>query len=64
MAKKLASKKDKLLLTEAEIKELKLNRSDFSDSWQGRLFINDMEKSHIAKEIGITKKGEYAIKVK
>lgn len=38
--------------------------SHFSDNWQGRIFIMDANKSEIAKAIGITTKGEYAIKVK
>ena len=36
----------------------------FSISWQGRLHILDANKSSIAKKIGITVKGEYAIKVR
>lgn len=38
--------------------------SSFSNSWQGRLFINDAQKSQIAEKIGIKAKGEYAIKVR
>ncbi|MAF99462.1 MAG: DNA-directed RNA polymerase subunit E'' [Nanoarchaeota archaeon] len=38
--------------------------SSFSQVWQGRLFISDSTKSEIAEKIGITAKGEYAIKVK
>jgi RNA polymerase subunit RPABC4/transcription elongation factor Spt4 len=33
-------------------------------NWQGRLFIVDSEKSEIAKKIGLTHKGEYAIKAR
>lgn len=36
----------------------------FSNNWQGRIFILDPEKSEIGKKIGITVKGEYAIKVR
>ncbi len=64
MAKKLASKRDKRLLTEADIREKSLNKSDFTTSWQGRIYVADPTKSFIAKEIGIQAKGEYAIKVK
>ena len=64
MAKKLASKKSKKLLTEAMIRELSLPKSDFTTSWQGRVYIRDVENSHVAKEMSITEKGEYAIKVK
>jgi len=38
--------------------------SNFSESWKGRLFITDPTKSIIAKKLGITAKGEYAIKVR
>ncbi len=38
--------------------------TSFSNSWQGRLFIADNNKSEIAKKIGTTAAGEYAIKVK
>ena len=38
--------------------------SQFSNNWQGRLFILDPAKSEIGKKIGITVKGEYAIKVR
>ncbi len=33
-------------------------------SWQGRMAILDQEKSAIAKKIGLTAKGEYAIKIR
>ena len=36
----------------------------FSESWKGRVFIVNPEKSEIAKNIGITAKGEYALKVR
>jgi RNA polymerase subunit RPABC4/transcription elongation factor Spt4 len=64
LVKKLASKRDKRLLTEAEIKEKSLNKSDFTSSWQGRIYVANAQKSFIAKEIGIQGNGEYAIKVK
>ena len=38
--------------------------NQFSDNWKGRLYIFDVPKSEIAKKIGATEKGEYAIKVK
>ena len=64
MAKKFANKQSKRLLTDAQIKELGLQKGDFTESWQGRVFVNDFQHSHIAKEMGIEKKGEYAIKVR
>jgi len=38
--------------------------TQFSTNWQGRLAIIDANKSIIAKKIGLTSKGEYAIKVR
>ena len=38
--------------------------NQFSNNWQGRIYIADATKSEIAKKIGITMAGEYAIKVK
>lgn len=35
-----------------------------AQSWQGRLNVLDANKSEIAKKVGITVKGEYAIKVR
>jgi len=40
------------------------NNSNFTDNWKGRLNVIDAEKSEIAKKVGITVKGEYAIKVR
>lgn len=39
-------------------------KNQFTDNWKGRLVIVDAEKSEIAKKMGLTVKGEYAIKVK
>lgn len=36
----------------------------FSDAWQGRIYINDAERSQIARNVNIKAKGEYAIKVR
>ena len=38
--------------------------SQFSTNWQGRLNILDMNKSMIAKKIGVKANGEYAIRVR
>ena len=61
MARKVC-KRCKLFVNESECPECKT--SSFSTNWQGRLFIADPEKSFIAKQVGIERKGEYAIKVK
>ncbi len=38
--------------------------TSFTTSWQGRLFITNPEESMVAKQVGVTIKGEYAIKVR
>ena len=38
--------------------------SEYSSSWQGRIIINDPEKSLVARRIGVTEAGEYALKVR
>lgn len=38
--------------------------SQFSNTWQGRIYILDPKKSAIAKKIGLEAKGEYAIKIR
>ncbi|MEA2036753.1 MAG: transcription elongation factor subunit Spt4 [Nanoarchaeota archaeon] len=60
--KKKACKKCKLFVDGNECPVCKENR--FSTNWQGRLAIIDANKSLIAKKLGITVKGEYAIKVR
>jgi RNA polymerase subunit RPABC4/transcription elongation factor Spt4 len=35
----------------------------FVTNWRGRIAILDSNNSHIAKQVGIEAKGEYAIKV-
>ncbi len=51
-------------MTEAEIKEKGLDKSGFTSSWQGRVYISDASQSFIAKQINVSEKGEYAIKVR
>ena len=62
MAKKKACKKCKMFVDGGQCLGCKGN--SFSNNWQGRLFVNDVKNSMIAQKIGITIKGEYAIKVK
>ncbi|MFH1682618.1 MAG: transcription elongation factor subunit Spt4 [Candidatus Woesearchaeota archaeon] len=62
MSKKKACKKCKLLV-EGNVCPI-CKGDNFSTSWQGRLFVNDVNKSMIAEKIGVKVKGEYAIKVK
>ena len=38
--------------------------NQFSESWKGRIFLSNSEKSEVAQKVEIKAKGEYAIKVK
>ncbi len=38
--------------------------SQFSENWKGRMTYFDIQRSIVAKNVGIHQKGEYAIKVK
>ena len=64
MAKKLARKTDKRLIKENMIGDLNESKSNFTSSWQGRIYVKDAQNSFIAKEMGMKEKGEYAIKVR
>jgi len=55
-------KKCKIFVTGQECPVCK--GKEFSENWKGRLYILDANKSEIAQKIGITVKGEYAIKVR
>jgi DNA-directed RNA polymerase subunit E" len=61
MSKK-ACKKCKVFVIGGECPICKGNQ--FSTNWQGRIAILDPKKSDIAQKIGITEKGEYAIKIR
>jgi len=60
--KKKVCKKCKYFVEGSECPVCKSNQ--FSTNWQGRLNVLDANKSTIANKIGITVKGEYAIKVR
>jgi len=62
MTKKKVCKRCKLFYEGSECPICKDN--SVSTNWKGRIAILDIEKSDIAKKIGITVKGEYAIKVR
>lgn len=38
--------------------------SNFTDTWNGRMYVTNFEKSKIAKIAGINANGEYAIKAR
>jgi len=60
--KKKVCKKCKIFVEGSQCPVCKDNQ--FSTNWQGRINILDTNKSIIAKKIGITVKGEYAIKAR
>ncbi len=62
MSKKKACKRCKLFVEEDTCPQC--GTSSFTNSWQGRLYISDAEKSTIAQKVNIKLKGEYAIKVR
>jgi DNA-directed RNA polymerase subunit E" len=62
MAKKEACKRCKLF-SEGDTCPV-CGSSSKTSTWQGRLYISDVSKSMIAEKVGITAKGEYAIKVR
>ncbi len=62
MAKKKACKKCKLFVEGDTCPSC--GSTNFTTSWQGRLFIKDVEKSMIAEKVEVKVKGEYAIKVR
>ena len=62
MAKKKACKKCKMFVEGDLCPSCKGNA--FSNSWQGRIYVTDVENSMIAQQVKITVKGEYAIKVR
>lgn len=60
MAKKKCCKSCKLFVDGGECPSCKSKK--FSTNWQGRIFIADAAKSFIASKIGVSVKGEYALK--
>ena len=50
------------LLTEKE--QCPACRNPTSNNWSGLLIITDVENSEVARELGITKAGEYALRVR
>ncbi len=61
MSKKKACKSCKMFVDAQECPTCK--STQFALNWRGRLTVLDHTKSEIAKKIGLTTSGEYAIKV-
>ena len=62
MAKDKVCRKCKKFVEGAVCPVCKSNQ--FTDIYQGRLYVLDTDKSFIAQQIGIKEKGKYAIKVR
>ena len=62
MAKKKACKKCKMFVEGNKCPAC--GSEGFTTSWQGRLYISDVNKSMIGEKVNVTVKGEYAIKVR
>ncbi len=62
MSKKKACRKCKIFVEGEECPIC--GTSNFTNTWQGRLYITDVAKSEIAQKLGVKVKGEYAIKVR
>jgi len=60
--KKKVCRNCRLFVEEEECPKCKGNQ--FSQSWQGRVYVVDAAKSEIAKRMAITSEGEYAIKLR
>lgn len=61
--KREVCKKTKKFMDDVHFKDYKAPAGT-TTNWQGRIFVADPEKSDIAKIMGLTEKGEYAIKVR
>ncbi len=62
MVKKKVCKKCKIFVDGSKCPICSDNQ--FTTNWKGRVYILDANKSMVAKKLGITVKGEYAIKAK
>ena len=61
--KREVCKKTKKFLDDPNFKDYKPSHGT-TNSWQGRIYVVNPEKSEIAKIMGFEDKGEYAIKVR
>lgn len=68
LASFIACRKCKLIFQvqkrEGPIKCPNCGSTDISDDWSGLVIVFDPEHSDVAKKLGITKPGRYAIKVR
>ena len=62
MTKRKVCKRDKIFYEESVCPICKENQ--VATTWKGRIAVMDIEKSAIAKKIGLKMKGEYAIKIR
>ncbi len=62
MSKKKACRKCKLFVEGTACPNCA--STNFTNTWQGRLYVTDVQRSTIAEKLGIKLKGEYAIKIR
>jgi DNA-directed RNA polymerase subunit E" len=62
MASKQKACKSCKLIFDSGTKCPRCGSDDLSDSFKGRIFVLDPEKSEVAKNLDIKEKGEYAVK--
>lgn len=62
MAKKKACKKCKIFV-EGNVCPI-CKGTNFTNNWQGRIYIRNVEGSIVAEKVNAKEKGEYAIKTK
>ena len=62
MSKKKACRRCKLFVEGADCPSCE--STNFTTSWQGRLYVTDVQRSAIAGKLVIKLKGEYAIKIR
>jgi RNA polymerase subunit RPABC4/transcription elongation factor Spt4 len=64
MVKYLAHRDSKKIVSDAQIKEERLNVGEYSE-FQGKIVcVSHPERSQICKNVGIEEEGEFAIKVR
>lgn len=61
--KKVACRTHKMIVPEGKPCPI-CKKTNLSNSWQGRIYFTNIEKSFIAQKMKIDREGEYALKVK
>lgn len=62
--KELACKKCGYILEDQNVQECPIcQNKKFTTFWKGLVYINDPEKSEVAKKLNITHKGRFALRI-